>query len=240
MMRNLYLFFLAIFMMMADVAVSQQIVTSSPSPLQEGSTNVSITYYADQGNKGLMGLTSSDAVYAHVGVITNLSDGNWAYAPSKWGDNAEKYRLKYVTTNTWRLDIGDIRSYFGITNPEEQVQKIALVFRNANCSREGKTATGGDIFVDVYPDGFQLNFTSDAPLVLNSQTSTVTFSANTTLPAKIELFLGDVNSTPIGSADNATSLRKVYEFKLGDSYDVIARATSGGETVTKTVSVCYP
>lgn len=238
-MRNLYLLFLAV-ILMASSASAQQIVTTSPSPLQEGSQNVSITYYADQGNKQLMGLTASDAVYAHIGVITNLSNGNWAYAPSKWGDNSAKYKLKYVTTNTWLLEIGDIRTYFGITNPNEHVEKIAIVFRNANCSREGKTATGGDIFVDVYPDGFHLDFSSNAPLVLNSQNATVTFKAATTLPAKIELFFDDVNSTPFASVDNATNLSKSYTFSLGDSHDVIAVATANGASETKTLSVCYP
>lgn len=239
-MRNLYLIVLAIIMTAYAPANAQQIVSTSPSPLQEGSNDVSITYYADQGNRGLMGLTSSDQVYAHVGVITNLSDGNWAYAPSKWGDNSEKYRLDYVTTNTWRLNIGNIRSYFGITNPAEHVQKIALVFRNANCSREGKTATGGDIFVDVLPDGFQLDFSSNAPLVLNSQNSTVTFTAATTYPAQIRFYLDDTQSTPFASADNATSLTKEYTFKLGESHDVIATATYGDVTESKTLSVCYP
>lgn len=226
-------------MMATSAANAQQIVTTSPSPLQEGSQNVSITYYADQGNKGLMGNTPSDPVYAHVGVITNLSNGNWAYAPS-WGDNSPKYLLSYVGTNTWRLDIGNIRTYFGITNPNEHVQKIALVFRNGNCSKEGKTATGGDIFVDVLPDGFQLDFSSNAPLVLNSQNSTVTFTANTTSPSKIQFFLDDVNSTPFASADNATSLTKQYTFNLGESHDVIATATYAGGSETKTLSVCYP
>ena len=238
-MKQLYLALLALILGCGISAYAQQIVSSSPSPLQENSENVVITYYADQGNKGLIGSTDSQPIYAHIGVVTNLSNGGWAYAPN-WGDNAAKYKLNYESMNVWTLDIGDIRSYFGITNPDEIVQKIALVFRNANCSKEGKTATGGDIFIDVLPEGFQLDFSSNAPMVLTSQSATVTFTATTTTPSKIEIFLNNTASTPIASADNATSLVKDYTFGMGDTYSVIAKATHNGETDEKSLNICYP
>ena len=216
----------------------QQIVTSTPSPLQENSENVVITFHADQGNKGLMGLTASTPVYAHAGVITNLSDGNWKYAPA-WLDNSPKYQLTYVSANTWELNIGDIRTYYGITDPNETVEKLAFVFRNATGSKEGKTATGGDIFLDVLPQGYQLQFTSDAPLLLNSQTATVNFSASTTSKSKIEFFIGSVESTPFASIDNNTALNASYTFSKGD-YTVIAKATSGTNSMTQTIDICYP
>lgn len=239
-MKQLYLAILSFILCCAVSVNAQQIVSTSPSPLQENSSDVVITYYADRGNQGLMGSTSSQPIYAHIGVVTNLSNGNWAYAPSKWGDNAEKYKLTYKDMNVWTLNIGNIRSYFGITNPDEIVEKIALVFRNANCSKEGKTATGGDIFIDVLPEGFQLDFSSNAPFVLTSQTSTVTFTVGTTAASKIEIFLDDLSSSPIASAENATSLVKEYTFGIGNSYNVIARATNNGITHEKTINICYP
>lgn len=237
-MRNIYLLLFAICACALGVS-AQEIVTTSPSPLQEGSENVQIFYHANLGNQQLKGLSPSAAVYAHVGVVTNLSDGGWAYAPT-WGDNAAKYKLSYYGTDTWKLEIGDIRSFFGITNPQEQVQRLAFVFRNADCSREGKTANGGDIFVDVMPEGFHLSLSSDAPLVLNSQTATVTFTATTTAAADIELFIGSTDSEPIASAKDAKSLTKSYTFAQSSSADVIARATHAGGSATETMHICYP
>ncbi len=238
-MKKLYFLLTVLALLSARGLAAQDIVTPHPSPLQENSEDVYIIFHADLGNQGCMGLTSSTPVYAHTGVITNKSNGSWAYAPT-WLDNSDKYRLEYDGPNTWRLEIGDIREYYGITDPDEVVQQLAFVFRNATGSKEGKTATGGDIFVDVLPDGFQLSFTSDASTVLNSSTATVTFTAQTTAAADINIYIDSTTSTPIASATNATSLVKSYTFSQGFSGSVIATATDGTTTETKTLTVCYP
>lgn len=182
-------------LLLAMTAATAQVVTSSPTPLQTNSTGVVITFHADQGNKGLMGLDASTPVYAHTGVITDKSDGQWAYA-SGWLDNALKYKLNYVGTNTWTLTIGDINTYYGITDASETVRKLCFVFRTANGSQEGKTATGGDIFLDVLPAGFRMQFTSDAPMILTSANPTVTFSAKVPEYSSIQFFIDDVNTEP--------------------------------------------
>ncbi len=239
-MKQLYLTLMAAMGIILPAA-AQQIVTSSPSPLQENSENVVITYHADLGNQALMGLDASIPVYAHTGVITNLSSSgsDWKYAPT-WLDNSDKYLMEYVAPNTYQLNIGDIRTYYGITNEDETVEKLAFVFRNASGSLQGKTSSGGDIFLDVYPAGFQLDFTSNAPLVLNSTNCDVTFTASTTVPSTISIYLGSTDTTPIATVSDATSLVSAYTFSEGDSYDVIAKATSGSDSAEKTLHVCYP
>lgn len=52
--------------------------------------------------------------------------------------------LEYVSKDLWKLYIGDIHTYYGITDPSQKVAKLAFVFRNANGSKEGK-AEGGRI-----------------------------------------------------------------------------------------------
>lgn len=125
-------------------------VASEPTPLREDSENVWIYFYADQGSKGLAGVSKETAVYAHTGACTNK--GDWRYAPN-WLDNSDKYRLEYVSPDVWRLFIGNIREYYGITDENETVRRLAFVFRNANGSKEGKTAGGGDIFLSVLGSG---------------------------------------------------------------------------------------
>ncbi len=240
-MKKLYSLILAMFVASATAVSAQDIVTTSPAPLQEDSENVVITYHPNLGNKGLKGSTAAQTIYAHTGVITNKSNGSWAYAP-EWKDNDPKYALKYVDVDVWQLEMGDLRTYYGITDPDEHIEQLCFVFRNATASKEGKTATGGDIFVNVLEGGFQMEFTSDSPLVLNSETSTVKFTARTTADASISIYIGSTDGTPIASLDNGKELVTTYTFPEGDSYDVIAVAKKNGSSTiaTQTLSVCYP
>ncbi len=229
-------------LLLATTNAVAQIVTSSPPVLQESNQNVVLTYHADQGNKGLMGLTSADAVYAHIGVITNKSvgSGDWKYAP-EWGDNSAKYKLTYKSTDTWELTIGDIRTYFGITDAAETVEKIAIVFRTGDKTKEGKTAANGDIFVDVLGEGFQMVFNTTAPSqIISDNSTTVTLNVATTSAAKIELFANSTTGTPLATVNSGTTLSHNYTFTSKGNVSFIARATSGSDVKTKTLSFCYP
>ena len=166
----------------AVFASSAQVVTTSPDVLQSSSRNIVITFHADRGNRGLEGVAPPTKVYAHTGVITNLSTGasDWKYAPA-WGTNSEKYEMDYAGVNTWTLTIRDINTYYGVP-ATETVRDLAFVFRTADNSREGKTADGGDIFVPVYPDGFsieseQMDYPGGTPKMgtVENEDGTVTF-----------------------------------------------------------------
>jgi 1,4-alpha-glucan branching enzyme len=231
--------FFAVFALILSCVISSlaQIVTTSPAIVQQSSQNIVLTYHADaaEGNGGLKGLTASTPVYAHIGVITNKSNGSWAYAPT-WLDNSEKYKLTYVSANTWTLTIGDIRTYFGITDASEVVKQIAIVFRNATGTKEGKTSSGGDIFVDVAADGFELNFSSSAGSLLINKATTMTFTATSTQTATISIA---VNGTTVATGTGKTELSASYTFSAVGSYTVTATANNGSETLTKTLSVVY-
>lgn len=227
-----------------------QIVTTSPAIVQEDSPNVVLTYHADSplGNSGLKGLAAGTPVYAHIGVITNLSRDNsdWKYTITEWpasdGSNAQavntpKNTLTYVSANTYQLDLGDLRTFFNVTNPSEHIQKIAMVFRNANGSKEGKTSTGGDILVDVLAAGFGMSFTSDAESTLLTKATSIKFTVNATSAADLSL---SVNGTDFASQKNATSLSGSYNFTAKGSYEVKATAVYGGETYTESINVAFP
>lgn len=219
------------FMCVSSISATAQIVETSPTPLQQSSKNVTVTYHADKGTAGLKGLTSG--VYTHIGVITDKSNGSWAYAPSKWGDNADKYALEFVSTDTWRLSIGDIRTYFGITDPDEKVLQLAMVFRNADCTKEGKGDGGTDIFVDVYDDVFSMSLTPSVTGTVLTKPGSVSFTVNATENASLKLF---VNDKEIKSATDATSMKADYNFAASGEYVVKATASNGKETVEKTIN----
>lgn len=217
-----------------------QVVYTEPAVVQQSSTGIVVYFNAAEGNKGLMGYTGE--VYAHTGVITSESTGNsdWKHAPSEWGDNSAKYKLENAGTDLWRLNIGDLKSYYEL-NEGETVQRMAFVFRSGDCTKEGKTESGGDIFIDVYPDGLAMNFTSDAgSYVLTDDDNTVSFTVSTTSAANIELRINDAdNGEVIAQKQGATSLTASHSFAQVGSYDVIAKAVAGGETVLDTISLCH-
>ena len=233
------IFFLAaLTLMLYAVGVNAQIVTSTPSPVQEDTQNLTIYFHADQGNKVLANLSPSEAIYAHTGVLlsTASSDSDWKYAPT-WGDNSEKYKLTYVSPNLYSLYIGDIRTYYGITSPTEKIKKLAFVFRNANCTKEGKTAEGGDIFLDVLDKGLQVSLeTSLSGTVITPETAKVHFKLGATEAADLSI---NINGTDIATLSNATLLETDYTFTEPGSYNVYGNAVKDGVRKSTTLKLTY-
>lgn len=210
-------------------------VTSTPSPLQEDSQDVTIYFHADQGNKGLMNVAPPERVFAHTGVLTNLSGGAWKYAPT-WGDNSPKYELEYVSENLWKLNIGDIRSYYGLTDPAESVEKLAFVFRNANNSKEGKGPNNSDMFIDVVDSGLQVALESNlSGNIITSATSKVHFKVGATREASLTL---TVNGIKIAEG-TGTLLETDYTFASAGDYEVAALAVSDDDKAEIKESYCY-
>lgn len=214
-----------------------QMFTSSPSPLQESSENVVITFHADQsGVDGLKNLPASTALYAHIGVFTN-GDTNWKYViddatGNAWGTNSEKKKFTYVSANTYELEIGDIRTYFGITDASEKVTAICIIARTANGSSQTT-----DQFIDVVDAGFQMSLTHNASSTILSGATTVALNVNATESSTLTL---SVNGTQIASASASKSLSKEYNFSSRGSYEVVATANNGTETLTQTLNFIYP
>ena len=233
--------FLTMLALLATIfGVSAQVVTSEPSPLLEDSPDVVIFFHADKGNQGLINQPATAEIYAHTGVLTTQSsDGSdWKYAPT-WGDNAAKYRLEYVSPNLWKLNIGNIREYYGITNPDEVVTKLAFVFRNANNTKEGKDTGNKDIFIDVVANKLLLELTSTltGPVVLPGEEN-VTFTLTANHAAALELFVDGIS---IGKADNASTLTAQYTFATPDkNYEVRGTAKTSDQTAEVVESIFFP
>lgn len=214
-----------------------QIVQSNPAFItKDYSGEIELIYDASLGNKGLFNFTGD--VYAHTGVITSKSTSNsdWKYAPS-WGDNSPKYKLTSFGNNKWKLKITpNISSYYGI-NSGETVKKIALVFRSADNSKEGKDESNADIFVNIYEDGLHVNFINptDDKAVTVGTAETIKF--NSSIPAKLELL---INGTNVRTVANATQLSFPYTYANALDYQLIAKASVGGEMVADTLNVCVP
>ncbi len=129
-------------------SLQAQITTNKTFPTSK--EPLKITFDATLGTKGLMDYSGD--IYAHIGVITNKSsDGSdWRYVVEKWAVNSDKIKCTRIEANKYELDISPtIQEYFGVPESEE-IQQIAIVFRNADGSKEGKAEGGNNIFVNVY------------------------------------------------------------------------------------------
>lgn len=222
MMKNYILSLLSLFVC-AFTASAQ--VTSDPSPLQEDSQNVAIFFHADQGNKQMMGLPATAAVYAHTGAC--LSNGQQWVNPPSWDVNDDKYKMTYVSPNLWKLEIGDLRSFYNIADPAVNITKLAFVFRTGDRSKEGKAEGNKDIFLDVVDAGLQVAITSNvAGSIITPSTGEVTFKVGATKAANLALF---INGTEIAAAIGQKELSANYTFTTPGSYTVKATANTDSE-----------
>jgi 1,4-alpha-glucan branching enzyme len=125
-------------------------VTSIPEFATENDSII-IRFDATQGGKGLMNYTG--VVYAHTGVITNLSNSQWAYVIGSWGNNTVQPALTRLGPNLYELKIGYPRSFYKITNQNERILRLAFVFRSAAGTQQTE-----DIFHDIYLPGINVFF----------------------------------------------------------------------------------
>ncbi|TAE30313.1 MAG: T9SS C-terminal target domain-containing protein [Candidatus Kapaibacterium sp.] len=110
--------------------------------------SVTIIYDASKGTGGLQGVAT---VFAHTGVITNRSNNQWRYVAAPWRTDNPKVRMEALGNNLHRIRF-QVRSFYGVP-ADEEILRLAFVFRNVDGSREGKDDRGGDIFYNVYPVG---------------------------------------------------------------------------------------
>ena len=138
--------------------------------------NDSIVVYFDatKGDAGLKGFTGD--VYAHTGVITNLSDNQWKYVMAPWATNYDDIKLTRDSTDHYHLVIGYPREYYssnhqnlGSIPSNEHILKLAFVFRNADGSKTGRDVGGADIFADLSESGLNVAIVQPSvqPLFLN-------------------------------------------------------------------------
>ncbi|MCM1028885.1 MAG: alpha-amylase family glycosyl hydrolase [Pseudoflavonifractor sp.] len=223
--------------MLAALGGRAQVVTATPSPVTLSSAPILVTFHADKGSRGLAGLGPTASVYAHTGVILRGESG-WQKAPT-WLDNAAKYRLSYAGPDTWTLTIPSIAAYYGLSSEElPRVERLMFVFRNADGSREGKTATGGDIAVDVLPDGLHISLAvTPESRVITAEGTEATVSASSSLPATIKI---EANGATVSSEPGTTSLSCPITATEPGSVEVTATAiTADGREAAASTTLLF-
>jgi hypothetical protein len=122
------------------------LISTVPDVIPKGyDGEVTIIFNPNQGNKGMQ---DASACYAHTGLITSASvdDHDWKNVVEDWRQNTTKTKLT-KDGNNWKLVISNIYDFYGCSRSTE-IEKLAFVFHDGpNGNKEGKTATGADIFV---------------------------------------------------------------------------------------------
>jgi 1,4-alpha-glucan branching enzyme len=154
-MKRISILLFSAVLLLSGSGYAQVIVTSPVFPTDNDSCT--IIYDAAMGNGALKNVPPP--IYAHTGVITNLSSSpsDWKYVVAGWTENLPKARMTPLGNNKYQLKFQPtVRSYYGVP-ASEQIEKMAFVFRNADGSIAGKNTDGSDIFVDMYSNTFNVN-----------------------------------------------------------------------------------
>jgi 1,4-alpha-glucan branching enzyme len=233
-----------------------QLVTTNPQFITQdnGVTEITFDAASAEGNLGL--LTPTD-VYAHIGVITNLSSGNtdWKYvvpptppgATSAWPDtkkpenyslvNLSKNKLIALGNNKYKLTISpSLREYFGVPSGEI-IQKIAVVFRNADGTKSCKTSGNTDIFIDLVQAGINVGFTNPTTNQAVSVGTVMNIQVGTSVAANtLNLY---VNGSVVKTVNGLKALSHSYTFATAGDYTLVAEAVLD-KTVRDTILICVP
>jgi len=214
---------------LATTAMHAQ-VTLTPAIVTQNDT-VTITFNAAQGNAALVGVSP---VYAHTGVITNLSTSptDWRHVQGNWGTADPKVLMTSQGNNIHTLKY-HINSFYNVPG-NETVNALAFVFRNQAGNIVGRTSSGGDIFISISQGGYTafLNSHTNRQYIYNTS-DTMKLNGVASTASHIVFTL---NGDTIAQANNAVSLNHnllMNTQPLG-FYQVVMHATDGVTSQTDT------
>ncbi len=222
-----------------------QLLSWSPDFIQESSSPVVITVDATKGNEGLLNYTPTSDVYVHIGVITNMStsSSDWRYVSSVWATTNPTYQATSLGNNKWSYTItGGLRNYFGISNPSETIQKIAVLFRSGNGNFKEANADGSDMYVPVYDNGLYARIDNpyrQPKYVPVPETITKSVGDNLPIVAKASqagsaiqiYFNGNSISSITGTKDSTNTI-----ISTSGNQTIIAKVTNGANTNSDTLT----
>ena len=224
-MKKIYTLLL-MFLLIGITHLSAQTVTTNPAIITDDYTGtITITYNPAGG-----AMSTATNCFAHIGVTIGTAD--WQCAPA-WRSGLDKHKM-VKSGNNWVLTIDNMYTYFsGCTGT---YKKLAMVFNDGPAgTKEGKTATGGDFFIDIAPGG-QLNvaFTSASSSGPINAGTTVNFTANATSTANLVILK---NGQSVKTANNTTTISHSETLNATGDYTFTVTATAGSQTATDTRTV---
>ena len=216
-------------LLLSTIVVAQ--VSTHPAIIQQGyDGEVTIIFNPNEGNKGMVGAT---ACYAHTGITYNGKQ--WQQAPT-WRGGEAKYKMTKNAAGNWELKITpSIFAYYGVSDTT-QVTQLCFVFNDGpNGNKDGKTASGGDIFVDLVEEGFTVAFTSEIPEI-SGKGAKVSVTAMATESCQLSLLL---NGEEVKSG-NGKEITYTTTLSAEGDYVFECIGTTETKTARETLSTCVP
>ncbi|MCB0648006.1 MAG: T9SS type A sorting domain-containing protein [Saprospiraceae bacterium] len=167
--------------------LSAQIVTLDPA-FPNRTEEVTITYDATQGSRGLVGVSQ---VYAHMGLIIEGKEG-WQYVQGNWGTDDPKVKMTNIGNNKHTIKV-KINEFYGVP-ANEKILQMTFVFRNVDGSKEGKTANNQDIYLPFSENSGELvvNFISPVEkLFVAAPGQVIPVKLQASLSSKIQVLVND-------------------------------------------------
>lgn len=220
MKRNFTFLFLLVFLL--NRAVYGQILSISPVFPHDNDT-ITIIYHADQGNGALTGIAP---VYAHTGVITNLSTSptDWRYVKGNWGTADPTVLMQQIGVDSHRIKY-HVRNFYGVPGGES-IEQLAFVFRNATGSIVGRAGDGSDIYTPIYIAGSGLYTTFVKPYQDNFIAAVGdTIKVDAWASDSVTLSLTD-NGVPVASGTGENLLHNLVVATPGN-HTIVFTATDG-------------
>lgn len=212
-----------------------QLITWSPQ-FPSDTDNITITFDATKGNAGLQNYLGD--VYIYTGLITsaNPGPGNWRYVKSPSFNTPDPAaKMTALGNNKYSITINP-RSFYPGLPASEQVLKLAMIFRNADGSRAGRTldaSDNGNIYLPVYdPKALSLRFISPEfdpkyiPLPIVSSKNTGDSLLVTAIASQTSNLTLQLNNTIIATASGQTITAKAV-FNAAGTNLIKAVATNG-------------
>ncbi|MBT0810580.1 T9SS type A sorting domain-containing protein [Litoribacter ruber] len=210
------------------VAVQAQITTDPEFP--KANAPLTIRYDATQGTSGLQG---ADQVYVHLGaVIAGPNSTSWEIVPFDWGQDIEEARMSRVEGDIWEYTLTPNELFE--PSSEQTIYRIGLVFRNRDGSREGKTETHQDFFINL-SQGFDLQFTEptrSTVMLEIGDSQNISFSTSDEGDLSLE-----INGSLVASEANSSSLDYTFIATEAGNFEVLAKAVANGETAERSMRI---
>lgn len=223
----------AVAFLLATARLSAQVLTATPT-FPTADDSVTLIYDATQGNAALASYTGD--IYAHGGVITNLStsSSDWKYVKYGWTTNNASMKLTALGAGKYQLKIKpSVRSFYGVP-AAETILKMAFVFRSSNGSIVGRNADGSDIFYDVYTNSLTAEIQTPTSGLLVLPGDQVAITGASSAAATLTL---SISGNQVATASAATTISHTWTTTTAGTYWIKLAATDGTQTVYDSVSV---
>jgi len=192
--------------------VTQTGLITTDKDFPSAGNSFTLIFTPSKGN-GVLNNFSGD-IYVHWGVITNISKNgsDWKYVKSSSFNSPDpSSKMTRQSNGTYTISITP-QSFFGVP-ASEQIQKIAMLFRNGDGSLVGRNSDGSDIFLSLYSGSLQARFLRPemnptlviSPLISNAAVGTqIEVTGIASQSANLKLTINDIEFATVSNATQIT------------------------------------